>query len=166
VSATSTSWSSTAWAIHGCSKSCSGNPGHAYLANSNSVAENILVAAHVLGHADFSRNNLLFRRSQQQVGENIVEHAANHARQIGRAIDEHGTQRVEATLDAASPSEQHVDITNRCNASVTRVSAAEGRAERRHLPPAFRLSRSSPRARLGRLDRQRAPIPPHRSSIF
>ncbi len=38
-----------------------GNPGHAYLASSNGLAENILVTAHVLGHADFSRNNLMFR---------------------------------------------------------------------------------------------------------
>ena len=46
-----------------------GNPGRAYLAAGNSLAENVLVTAHVLGHADFSRNNLLFRRSQQQVGD-------------------------------------------------------------------------------------------------
>src|SRR6202048_4492848 len=46
-----------------------GNPGHAYLAESNGLAENILVTAHVLGHADFARNNLLFRRCQEQVSE-------------------------------------------------------------------------------------------------
>jgi stage V sporulation protein R len=87
-----------------------GNPGHAYLAESNGLAENILVTAHVLGHADFSHNNLLFRRCQQQVSERIVEHAANHARQIQAAIETHGAQRVEATLDAALALEQHVDI--------------------------------------------------------
>ena len=64
-----------------------GNPGHAYLAESNGLAENILVTAHVLGHADFSRNNLLFRRCQEQVSERIVEHAAAHARQISQAIE-------------------------------------------------------------------------------
>ena len=64
-----------------------GNPGHAYLAQSNGLAENILVTAHVLGHADFSRNNLLFRRCQEQVSERIVVHAANHARQISQAIE-------------------------------------------------------------------------------
>ena len=73
-----------------------GNPGHAYLASSNGLAENILVTAHVLGHADFSRNNLMFRRCQGQVSEHIVEHAANHARQIQQAIEQHGMQRVEA----------------------------------------------------------------------
>ena len=50
-----------------------GNPGRAYLAKSNSAAENVLVTAHVLGHADFSTNNMLFRRSQSQVGEHIVQ---------------------------------------------------------------------------------------------
>ena len=87
-----------------------GNPGHAYLAESNGLAENILVTAHVLGHADFSRNNLLFRRCQEQVSERIVEHAANHARQISQAIEVHGAQRVEAALDAALALEQHIDV--------------------------------------------------------
>ena len=67
-----------------------GNPGRAYLAKSNSMAENVLVTAHVLGHADFSANNMLFRRSQSQVGEHIVEQAAAHARQIGMAIEARG----------------------------------------------------------------------------
>ncbi|MFL6576344.1 MAG: SpoVR family protein, partial [Povalibacter sp.] len=87
-----------------------GNPGRAYLAKTNSYAENVLVTAHVLGHADFSSNNLLFRRSQQQVGEHIVEQAAAHARQIGAAIQEHGLERVESVLDAALSLEQHIDI--------------------------------------------------------
>src|SRR4030095_12519909 len=87
-----------------------GNPGRAYLAKSNSAAENVLVTAHVLGHADFSTNNMLFKRSQQQVGEHIVEQAAAHARQIGMAIEEHGLERVESVLDAALALEQHIDI--------------------------------------------------------
>jgi stage V sporulation protein R len=86
-----------------------GNPGRAYLARNNSSAENVLVTAHVLGHADFSSNNMLFKRSQSQVGEHIVEQAATHARQIGRAIQEHGMERVEAVLDAALSLEQHID---------------------------------------------------------
>ena len=87
-----------------------GNPGRAYLARNNSDAENVLVAAHVLGHADFSSNNLLFRRSAAQVGEHIVEQAAAHARQIAGAIEEHGAERVEAVLDAALALEQHVNL--------------------------------------------------------
>lgn len=87
-----------------------GNPGRAYLDGNNSIEENTLVTAHVLGHADFSKNNLLFRRSQEQVGYRIVEQAASHARQIGAAIEEHGEARVEAALDAALALEQHIDI--------------------------------------------------------
>ncbi len=90
-----------------------GNPGHAYLAAGNSLAENMLVAAHVLGHADFSRNNMLFRSSQQQVGDHIVEQAASHARQITLAVEEHGLKRVELVLDAALALEQHIAVDQR-----------------------------------------------------
>jgi len=89
-----------------------GNPSRAYLSNTNSLAENTLVVAHVIGHADFSKNNLLFRRSHEQVGANIVEHAAAQARQIADAIRDHGQERVETVLDAALALEHHVDIQN------------------------------------------------------
>ena len=86
-----------------------GNPGRAYLAKNNSIEENTLVTAHVLGHADFAKNNLLFKHSQEQVGYHIVEQAATHAHQISDAIDVHGQARVEAVLDAALSLEQFID---------------------------------------------------------
>ncbi len=86
-----------------------GNPGRAYLAGNNSLQENTLVTAHVLGHADFAKNNSLFRRSQEQVGYRIVEQAATHARQIGQAVELHGQSRVEQLLDAALSLEAHID---------------------------------------------------------
>jgi stage V sporulation protein R len=86
-----------------------GNPGRAYLARGNSVPENSLVIAHVLGHADFSKNNELFSRSQAQIGYRIVEQAASHAQHIAQAIEEHGQDRVESVLDAALALEAHVD---------------------------------------------------------
>ena len=58
-----------------------GNPGRAYLSEGNGLAANLLVVAHVLGHADFAHNNGLFRSSQAQVGDHIVEQAARHLRQ-------------------------------------------------------------------------------------
>lgn len=87
-----------------------GDPNRAYLAERNSVEENTLVSAHVIGHSDFAKNNALFRRSQEQVGHRIVEQAAAHARQIGEAIEAHGNRRVEAVLDAALALEQHIDV--------------------------------------------------------
>ncbi len=87
-----------------------GNPNRAYLVNNNSLPENTLVTAHVLGHADFSKNNELFARMQSQVGYHIVEQAAERAHRIEEAIADHGQKRVEAVLDAALALEQNVDV--------------------------------------------------------
>jgi len=138
-----------------------GNPGHAYLAESNGLAENILVTAHVLGHADFSRNNLLFRRCQEQVSERIVEHAAQHARQISEAIETYGAQRVEAALDAALALEQHVDI----DVPLRRPRYPEYLEEARALvDDDFRKRFASLEAAArpgGHEVKKRAPVPPH-----
>jgi stage V sporulation protein R len=140
-----------------------GNPGHAYLARNNSDAENLLVAAHVLGHADFSTNNLLFRRSDAQVGEHIVELAATHARQIAAAIEEHGAERVETVLDAALSLEQHVNVDAplRREPYPTEAARAEGSTADPFLqrfralgPDVSAPSRETPPA-------VRAPLPPH-----
>lgn len=88
-----------------------GDPGRAYLADTNSDTENALVTAHVLGHADFSKNNMLFRRVQEQAGYHIVEQAAAHAYRINEAIESFGLERVEQVLDAAFALEQHIDVT-------------------------------------------------------
>ncbi len=138
-----------------------GNPGHAYLASGNGLAENVLVTAHVLGHADFSRNNLLFQRCQRQVSEHIVEHAANHARQIQQAIETHGLERVETVLDAALALEQHIDIDQELRRprypqyieAVKTVADDRFRKRFAALEPAA--------AAAGAETRKRAPVPPH-----
>ncbi|MGD8711187.1 MAG: SpoVR family protein, partial [Ectothiorhodospiraceae bacterium] len=86
-----------------------GDPNRAYLVNTNSLEENTLVVAHVLGHADFSYNNMTFARSQQQVGYHIVEQAAAHARRIEEVMEEMGPKRVEQVLDVALALEPHID---------------------------------------------------------
>src|SRR5438046_2764399 len=87
-----------------------GDPCRAFLMDGNSLAENTLVTAHVLGHADFSKNNQLFARFHAMAGGNIVEHAAAHAHRIQQAIDAVGLEKVEAVLDAALALESHVDV--------------------------------------------------------
>ncbi len=67
-----------------------GNPGRAYLAYNNSLEENTLVTAHVLGHADFAKNNHLFARFADMSGTNIVEHAAAQAHRIEEAVKNRG----------------------------------------------------------------------------
>jgi stage V sporulation protein R len=138
-----------------------GNPGHAYLASSNGLADNVLVTAHVLGHADFSKNNLMFRRCQEQGSLQIIEHAATHARQIEKDIESHGFNAVEQVLDAALSLEQYVDL---------------DQALRREAYPEFLAVPALPpddafRTRFATLDRApehpaqsrklRAPLPPH-----
>src|SRR5699024_12023679 len=92
-----------------------GAPNRAYLVSDNGLAENTLVTAHVLGHADFSKNNALFSRMQEQVGYHIVAQTAERANAIEAAIEEHGQRRVEAVLDAALALEQHIDVDHPLN---------------------------------------------------
>lgn len=87
-----------------------GDPCHAYLVNNNSLPENTLVVAHVLGHADFAKNNHLFKRFMEMAGGHVLEQAAAHAHQIELALNEYGQERVEAVLDAALALEPHIDV--------------------------------------------------------
>ena len=87
-----------------------GDPCHAYLVNDNSVAENTLVVAHVIGHADFAKNNQLFARFMQMAGGHILQQAAERAHSIEQALSQHGQERVESVLDAALALEPHIDI--------------------------------------------------------
>src|SRR5438552_1294820 len=87
-----------------------GDPCRAFLMDGNSLAENTLVTAHVLGHADFAKNNSLFARFHAMSGGNIVEQAAAHAHRIQLAIEKAGQERVEAVLDAALALESHIDV--------------------------------------------------------
>ncbi|HSD09838.1 MAG TPA: SpoVR family protein [Candidatus Binatia bacterium] len=86
-----------------------GDPCHAFLVNSNTLPENVLVTAHVLGHADFARNNELFARSMKMAGGRILEQSAARAHRIESAVTEFGQERVEAVLDAALALEAHID---------------------------------------------------------
>jgi stage V sporulation protein R len=87
-----------------------GDPCKAYLVDVNSLAENVLVVAHVLGHADFAHRNSLFQRSLSMAGGKILEQAAARAHRIDAALHKHGQERVEAVLDAALALEAHVDM--------------------------------------------------------
>jgi stage V sporulation protein R len=87
-----------------------GDPCRAYLVNGNSLPENTLVTAHVLGHADFAKNNFLFAKFMEMAGGHILEQAAARAHRIDDAIQQFGQERVEAVLDAALALEPHIDV--------------------------------------------------------
>src|SRR5436190_18803106 len=52
------------------------NPSYAFLLENNSVLQNIVVAAHVLGHVDFFKHNAYFTPSNRQMLETASVHAA------------------------------------------------------------------------------------------
>ncbi len=81
------------------------NPCYAFLLETNSVLQNKLVAAHVLGHSDFFANNAYFARTSRK----MVDTISLNAERIRRYEFEHGAGEVERVLDAALAIEEHVD---------------------------------------------------------
>ncbi|MDN4059238.1 SpoVR family protein [Massilia sp. YIM B02769] len=139
-----------------------GDPCRAFMLEHNSLAENTLVTAHVLGHADFAKNNVLFRRFMNMAGSHILEQSAARAHRLEAALAEHGQEKVEAVLDAALALEAHIDIDQPLHRPRYPDHAAPGGA------PAADVFRDRYARLPGETDppgtdtrRQRAPIPPH-----
>lgn len=82
-----------------------GNPACAFLVQDNDSLTNRLVAAHVLGHADFFAANACFASAPRDMPARAPVHAAR-LREHALA---HGHAAVEALLDAALALEAHVD---------------------------------------------------------
>src|SRR5919201_1058764 len=79
------------------------NPSLAFLLETNSVLENKMVIAHVLGHTDFFKHNMYFDHTSRQ----MVESASLNAERIARYEFEHGTLAVEKVLDAVLSVKEH-----------------------------------------------------------
>jgi stage V sporulation protein R len=72
------------------------SPSHAFLRSTNTYLQNVLVIAHVFGHADFFTNNHWYRKSNK----NMLNLAEQHARLIRTYEAQYGRDRVEKLLDA------------------------------------------------------------------
>ena len=81
------------------------NPAYAFLMDSNSVLQNKLVIAHVLGHTDFFKHNAYFGHTNR----GMVESVRLHAERIRQYEFDHGTDTVERFLDAALAIQDHID---------------------------------------------------------
>lgn len=81
------------------------NPSYAFLLENNSLLQNKLVIAHVLGHVDFFKHNVYF----SQTNRRMVDDAAMHARRINEYEFTHGRKVVEEFLDAVLSIEEHID---------------------------------------------------------
>src|SRR5437764_11113913 len=81
------------------------NPAYAFLLENNSVLQNKLVVAHVLGHADFFKHNAYFASTSRQ----MLETVSVHAERLRRYEFEHGSEAVEEFLDAVLSIQEHID---------------------------------------------------------
>lgn len=81
------------------------NPSYGFLLETNSLLQNKLVIAHVMGHVDFFKNNAWFSTTNRR----MVDDAATHARRIAEYEFQHGRKVVERFLDAVLSIEEHVD---------------------------------------------------------
>ncbi|MGH9769772.1 MAG: SpoVR family protein [Blastocatellia bacterium] len=81
------------------------NPSYAFLLENNSLLQNKLVIAHVLGHVDFFKHNAYFSRTNRR----MIDDAAIHARRINEYEYKYGRRVVEDFLDAVLSIEEHID---------------------------------------------------------
>ncbi|MBI3892045.1 MAG: SpoVR family protein [Candidatus Wallbacteria bacterium] len=73
------------------------NPVYAFLLDTNSHLENLVVIAHVLGHVDFFKNNCWYARSDQ----NMLNKCELHSRTLRHLSDKFGKEKVDAIIAAA-----------------------------------------------------------------
>src|ERR1051326_275988 len=81
------------------------NPSYAFLLETNSITQNKMVIAHVLGHVDFFKNNVYFSKTNRR----MVDEAAIHARRMNEYEFKYGRKVVEEFLDAVLSIEEHID---------------------------------------------------------
>lgn len=81
------------------------NPSYGFLLETNSLVQNKMVIAHVLGHIDFFKNNAYFLRTNRR----MVDEAALHARRMAEYEFKYGRKVVEEFLDAVLSVEEHID---------------------------------------------------------
>ncbi len=81
------------------------DPSRAYLMNTNPLAVQVMVMAHVYGHNDFMKNNFHFKSSRRD----MLPSAAASAVRFQAYEKEHGLEGVERLIDAGLSIELNVD---------------------------------------------------------
>jgi stage V sporulation protein R len=81
------------------------NPAQAFLMEGNTLIQNKLVIAHVIGHSDFFKNNIYFQHTNRQ----MADMAGATAERIRAYEIEHGDRKVEEFLDAVLAIQEHID---------------------------------------------------------
>ncbi len=81
------------------------DPALAFLLDSNPEIANLLVAAHVFGHVDFFKNNVMFADTNR----NMINDAVSHAQRIDVYIERYGLETVEHLMDIGFALDRHID---------------------------------------------------------
>jgi stage V sporulation protein R len=81
------------------------DPCLAFLLDTNPEIANLLVAAHVFGHVDFFKNNVLFAPTNR----NMINDAMAHALRIDGYIERYGLETVEHLMDIGFALDRHID---------------------------------------------------------
>jgi stage V sporulation protein R len=81
------------------------NPAYAYLLEGNSLVDQKMVIAHVLGHVDFFKNNYFFSKTNRR----MIDGMANHATRVRRHIEKLGLDKVESFIDSSLCLENLID---------------------------------------------------------
>ncbi|GGH87266.1 stage V sporulation protein R [Pullulanibacillus pueri] len=81
------------------------NPCYAYLLNTNSLTQNKMIAAHVLAHSDFFKNNIRFSNTRRDMVESMTVTSSRM-----KAYEKtYGQQEVETFIDAVLSIQEHID---------------------------------------------------------
>jgi stage V sporulation protein R len=81
------------------------DPAYAYLLEGNSLVDQKMVMAHVLGHVDFFKNNYFFSKTDRR----MIDGMANHATRVRRHIERLGIEKVESFIDSCLCIENLID---------------------------------------------------------
>jgi len=81
------------------------DPAYAFLMDGNSLIQNKLVAAHVIGHSDFFKHNAYFDRTNRK----MLQGVSIHADRIRGYEFQYGRLEVEQFLDSVLAIQEHID---------------------------------------------------------
>ena len=81
------------------------NPSYAFLLENNSLLQNKLVIAHVLGHTDFFKHNVYFSRTDRR----MIDTVSTHTARMQQYEFKFGRKTVEKFLDSVLSIEEHID---------------------------------------------------------
>jgi len=81
------------------------NPSYGFLLETNSLLQNKLVIAHVMGHVDFFKNNFWFSKTNRR----MLETVSAHTERMNQYEFKYGRKTVEKFLDAVLAIEEHID---------------------------------------------------------